>query len=353
MPLTNVHTFLFLSFVLLGIYFLAPVQADRLATRKFVIFSILPATISLALVTGLFSAGGGIHWQPGWLQDDAPLWFWIRNFGLIPFLWIAALTFAIVRRDRPALGILAPASVFFFFCCFISFAPWPWDNVKLMLWCWLAVVPFVWDTVIRPLPLLARAPILFILFFSGALSLLGGLDGRHGYSLVSRAELDRTASALRELPPNSRIAISPDYNHPVLLAGHPVVSGYEGHLWSHGLDYREKYDSLDDLMNQFPGWRAKAKSLGADYLYWGRPERQNYANGQEQWRDKTPRRRPRRRLHPLRPPRACEEIGTPASHRDAESLAPHSLKIWLISAPLRLCARPASISFSSRPRAFA
>ncbi|MGC1479203.1 MAG: hypothetical protein WA771_01765 [Chthoniobacterales bacterium] len=288
MPLTNVHTFLFLSFVLLGIYLLAPLTTDRQATRKFVVISVLPATVTLALVTGLFSAGGGVHWQPGWLQDEEPVWFWIRNFGLVPFLWIATLLVAVVRRDRRALAILAPATAFFLVCCFVSFAPWPWDNVKLMLWCWLAAVPFVWQFILRPLPLIARAPILFVLFFSGAISLLGGLDGRHGYSLIPRADLDRAASALRQLPPTARVAVSPDYNHPVLIAGQPVVTGYEGHLWSHGLDYRDKSDALDDLMNKRRGWREQAKSLGVDYLYWGKPERQAYGYNQSKWRSDLP-----------------------------------------------------------------
>ncbi len=288
MPLASVHTFLFLSVVLLGVYLLAPLATSRLAARQFVIFSILPATICVVLVTGIFSSAGGIHWQAGWLQDDHPIWFWVRNFGLIPVLWIAALVFAILRRDRNALAILAPATAFFLLCCFVSFAPWPWDNVKIMLWCWLAVVPFVWESTLRPLPLWGRSAALFVLFFSGALSLVGGLDGRHGYSLVNRADLDLTASAIRDLPPTARFAAAPEYNHPLILAGRPVAAGYEGHLWSHGLDYRATYDALENLMTQQPGWRKDADRLGVDYLYWGRPERQRYTGGQKQWSTKLP-----------------------------------------------------------------
>jgi hypothetical protein len=288
MPLFSVHTFLFLSLVLLAIYLLAKHPAHRRAARQFVLYALLPATICMTLVTGIFSSAGGIHWQIGWLQDDRPIWFWLRNFGLIPFLWIAALALAIIRRDRDSLALLAPATAFFLLCCFVSFAPWPWDNVKIMLWCWLAVVPFVWDTVLRPLPLWGRAPIVFVLFFSGALSLVGGLDGRHGYALIQRADLDLTTSAVRDLPPTARFASAPEYNHPLILAGRPVAAGYEGHLWSHGLDYRDTYAALDRLMTQQPGWRKDATTLGVDYLYWGRPERQRYGGGQKRWTDKLP-----------------------------------------------------------------
>ncbi len=288
MPLFSVHTFLFLSVVLLAIYLLAKDPAHRIAARQFVLFALLPATICTTLVTGIFSSAGGIHWEPGWLQDERPVWFWLRNFGLIPFLWIAALVIAITRRDRNSLALAAPATVFFLICCFVSFAPWPWDNVKIMLWCWLAVVPFIWDSVLRPLPIWGRAPILFVLFFSGALSLAGGLDGRHGYSLVKRADLDLTASAVRNLPLTARFASAPEYNHPLILAGRPVAAGYEGHLWSHGLDYRDKYDALERLMTQQSGWRKEVNALGVDYLYWGRLERQRYGGGQQQWTSKLP-----------------------------------------------------------------
>ncbi len=288
MPLFSVHTFLFLSLVLLSIYLLARDPAHRDAARRFVLFALLPATTCVTLVTGIFSSASGIHWQPGWLQDDQPVWFWLRNFGIIPFLWVAALTLTIVRRDRNALAILAPATAFFLLCCFVSFAPWPWDNVKIMLWCWLAVVPFIWTLVLRPLPVWGRAPILTVLFSSGALSLVGGLDGRHGYDLVKRADLDLTASAVRDLPATARFASAPDYNHPLILAGRLVAAGYEGHLWSHGLDYREKYDALNRLMTHQPGWRKDADDLQVDYLYWGRPERQRYGGGQKQWATKLP-----------------------------------------------------------------
>ncbi len=288
MPLSSVHTFLFLSLVLLAIYLLAKDPAHRLAARQFVLFALLPATICMALVTGLFSAAGGIEGKAGWLQDDHPVWFWLRNFGLIPFLWIATLAIAFIRRDRNSLAILAPATAFFLLCCFVSFAPWPWDNVKIMLWCWLAVVPFIWDSVLRPLPFWGRVPIVFVLFFSGALSLVGGLDGSHGYGLIKRADLNLTTSAVRDLPLTARFASAPEYNHPLILAGRPVAAGYEGHLWSHGLDYRDRYGALDHLMTQQPGWRKDADSLGVDYLYWGRPERLRYGTGQKQWAAKLP-----------------------------------------------------------------
>jgi hypothetical protein len=151
-------------------------------------------------------------------------------------------------------------------CFLVAFAPWEWDNTKLLIWAWLVAAPLIWSEVLKPLPAIPRGAICVLLFFSGAVSLLGGLDRRHGYDLVSRSELAETVIALKEVPPLDRIAIEPRFNHPVILLGRPVVCGYEGHLWSHGLDYREKLAKLQKVLNQEPGWIEAAGEIGAKWV---------------------------------------------------------------------------------------
>ena len=36
---------------------------------------------------------------------------------------------------------------------------WEWDNTKIMLWCYLAALPFLWERWIAPLRSAARWPI--------------------------------------------------------------------------------------------------------------------------------------------------------------------------------------------------
>ena len=105
------------------------------------------------------------------------------------------------------------------------------------------------------------------LFFTGALSLTGGLDGRHGYTLAKRSELAAAQIALADMPPGSLIAVEPEFNHPVILLGYPVVCGYEGHLWSHGLPYRERLAALRRVLQKQPGWLETAAHLKAKAIY--------------------------------------------------------------------------------------
>jgi hypothetical protein len=78
--------------------------------------------------------------------------------------------------------------------------------------------------------------------------------------------LAASAIAFKDVPPLDRIAIDPQFNHPAILLGRPVVCGYEGHLWSHGLDYREKFTKLRLVIDQAPDWMETAQEIGAKWV---------------------------------------------------------------------------------------
>jgi hypothetical protein len=203
------------------------------------------------------------------------------NFGVLP-VFVALLCWQVRRKDArifvwPALGV-------FLVCCFVKFAPWEWDNTKLMLWSYVVMLPFLWSEVLARWRLWARAASCFVLFWSGFASLLGGLDATHtGHDIATRSELDGVAQAVRGLPVTARFAGCPTYNHPLLLSGRAMALGYPGHLWSHGLPYREAETHLDALMNGEPDWRAHAAALGVRYLFFGPREAEHYPESAQPW----------------------------------------------------------------------
>ncbi len=264
MPFFSVHTFLFLSLVLASIFLFEP--NSRWSLLVFVLAAVPPATLAMWLVTGEFFAASGLRWQPGWMQGEDGWQFWVLNFGVL--LLIAPMLFwkVIVHGTRQTRAFGTVCFAVFAMCCFVSFAPWAWDNTKLLIWAWLAAAPLIWNEVLKPIPSIPRAGLCVLLFFSGAVSLVGGLDRRHGYDLASRSELAACAIAFKDVPPLDRIAIDPQFNHPVILLGRPVVCGYEGHLWSHGLDYREKLTKLRQVLAQEMLWMETAKTIGAKWV---------------------------------------------------------------------------------------
>jgi hypothetical protein len=249
----------------------------------------------MALLGWLVTSGAGgpsalasIGWSPGWMSDGS-LGFWFWNFGIaLPMTLLLCLV--LLPRNRGtdpsvtvARAFVLSAALVFAACLLIRFAPWPWDNTKLMLWSWLVVAPYLWSVLLERRPFVVRVVAVMLLFGSGVVTLLAGLDGRHGYVLIKRSSVDRAESLLRDLHPDAVIACAPEFNHPVLLSGHPVVCGYEGHLWSHGLDYSKRLALLNDIMNGREGWREKARSLGVSRIYWSDLEAVRWPDSKLPW----------------------------------------------------------------------
>lgn len=287
MPFFNAPAFLFLSLVLAACTGAA--WRPRLA-RPFLavgLLSIIPASWLVHTVTVRFTAPSALRFAPGWMQEDDGLWFWLWNFGIfLPLVVLGAVV--LFRRgggDRAARVFYGCGAVTLVFCFLFLVAPWAWDNTKLIIWGYLAVMPFLGNNLITRWPLPARAAVCLLLFASGALSLLGGLDGRHGYKIADRAELAEVQVMLRALPVNARLATAPSYEHPALLLGQPVAMGHDGHLFSQGLDYGPVEAKLATLMNGDEGWRGAARDLRVHYLFWGRREAERWPQSTQPWKE--------------------------------------------------------------------
>lgn len=281
LPLFHIHTFLFLS-LLLGCWALWPRFAHRRAVLLTLAIAFVPASLLVWLITGGFGGASGLHWQPGWMQGEQNFFaFWVFNFGG----WIVLAMALTWEREAPW-KLLGPAAGIFLLCCFVMFARWPWDNIKLMIWSYLVALPFMGRLLARwSWP--ARAVACVCLFASGAVSLAAGLSGG-GYELARRSELAAVEAAAEPLGPEAVFAAEPTYNHPLLLTGHKLVLGYDGHLWSHGIDYRPRQQAFRRLMNGEPGWREIAGQLGVRYIFWGGRERAAFPDSQAPWEELEP-----------------------------------------------------------------
>jgi hypothetical protein len=284
LPLFSIHASLFLGVAMTGLWILAPVS--RYALQRLA----LAAWPLMALSGWLVTSGAGgpsavntLGFAPGWMSDGS-LGFWFWNFGITVPLGIVFCVLLMRRgSSTESLAFVWPAAVMFAACLVIRFAPWPWDNTKLMLWSWLVIAPFLWKELFSRRAFFMRIVVSILLFGSGALTLAEGLDGRHGYDLVKRTDLKNAAALLRKVPPGAMIACAPEYNQPVLMLGHTVVCGYEGHLWSHGLDYKTRWDALNAVMNGESDWRKKARALDISYIFWGDPEKTRWPDSKLPW----------------------------------------------------------------------
>jgi hypothetical protein len=178
-----------------------------------------------------------------------------------------------------------PALFLFFVCCNVLFARWDWDNTKIMIWAWILFLPALWETLLVRERTWCRGGICALLFFSGFLSLLGGMGTpQRLYTIAHLSSLDAIGLAVRDIPIIEAFAACPSYKHPLLLCGRKVVMGYPGHLSSHGIVYGPIEDDLDGLMSGLFNWRLRAARLHVRYLFFGPDERQAWPHSNECWR---------------------------------------------------------------------
>jgi hypothetical protein len=181
-------------------------------------------------------------------------------------------------------AFLIPAIVIFLVGYFVKLAPWEWDNLKVIIWAYLIILPFLWTDLIVHWPIPLRVGICVLLFASGFITLFGGLAaGKTGFGIADRYELDNVGQVLRRLPADARFAGHPIWGSPILLQGRKMVLGYPGHLWTQGFDFGKTNDKLTALMMGAPNYKELARELHARYLYWGRDEKTNYAASKRPW----------------------------------------------------------------------
>jgi hypothetical protein len=305
MPLFNVHTFLALSAVLVFLFACGDAHM-RWHIATLIGGAFVPATFFVWLVSDNFHAGSMLQWHPGWVLNDPNLsrssWydFWFANFGILIPLVLFLLAVCGYRvwksgikwneRQPEDIAFLLPAVAIFVAGMLFKFAPWEWDNLKIMVWSYFLVLPFLWTELIRNWAVPARVGVCFALFGSGFVSLFGGLAaGRPGFEFATRGEVDTVGAAMQAVPVEARLAAFPTYNHPLLLQGRKVVMGYPGHLWTQGFeDYAKVQAALNSLMNGAPNWHELARALGARYLFWGREEKLNYGQSLRPWEATAP-----------------------------------------------------------------
>src|SRR5438034_5788555 len=167
----------------------APIRRHAAAL---LIAAFIPATCFVWVTTDQFHAASVLKWHPGWAQDSSELgapyyrlgpkdfgsstmfgqllqktWngviapffqFWLPNFGLWVPLALGLVGLVAWRiwkgkwhwGDKPSADIafVMAAVVIFAFGYFVQTAPWEWDNLKLMVWGYFLILPFLWSDII-------------------------------------------------------------------------------------------------------------------------------------------------------------------------------------------------------------
>jgi hypothetical protein len=277
LPLTSVHSFVALCpvVVLTALFF-----PSRTAIGALLVGLALAAASSH--LVGAWGRASSIRWEFFLGSDRAfDLWAWLVNFGVVAPLLIVSLFHALrILRGRLSSSprtealweawLMVGFFALFVASLFVALSPWAWDNTKIMLWVVVGASPMIWKYVFAPLTTVARTILLVAVLSPGLPFLADQLSVKNrGHGLFPSDEYNEGQAAKRSLPEVKLLAASPDYNHPWLVSGHHFLAGYEGWLWSHGLDFGSSSTALKKILRASPGWEDEAERAGVTHLLWG------------------------------------------------------------------------------------
>jgi hypothetical protein len=286
LPLVHTHTFLVLMFAAGCLAVLAFFHRYWLI---FLVTGLLTAAPALLWTAG--ALGGGLSsffgWSVGWDHGSANVvWFWFLNTGLlIPVLAIVALC----RWPTFPAGVLyfyLPFAFCFLLANLFRFAPWIWDNVKVLFFWHLASIPLVARFIAhlaRQGPLACGAAAILMV----SLTLAGVLDvSRTAMRAVTYREFDMDgiaiADSIRRVTPSRAIVLhAPAYNTPVCLTGRRSILGYTGIVWSHGINYDRREADIRTIYAGQAGARDLIKRYNIGFLLVGPHERAYIAVNEE------------------------------------------------------------------------
>jgi len=264
----------------------APVWARVWAVwRPWVLFAAAASVLALpqmffATRESAVNAGQFFGWEFGWAHGQTNVvWFWIKNTAVFIPLLVVALAWRGAGVSKRLLFFYLP-----FVLCFVvpnvyRLSPWVWDNIKVLLYWWVASAPLVALVLVRLWRRGGawRAAAVVLLFMQTA---AGGLDvWRAASGAVERqsfepAGLEFAEVIKRETAPRSLILHAPTYNDPVYLTGRRTFLGYPGHVWSHGIDYGPREAELKRIYTGAADAPALIERAGIEYVVVGPLERE-------------------------------------------------------------------------------
>jgi hypothetical protein len=310
LPLFHLHALLIVSLLMLAIAIENQGRAGikTFLLSKMALLAYIPATYLVLRSTGFFKAAGIAHLSWGWtLGNQDPIVYFFMNFG--PWLLLPIAIFFGIYKSQ---GYFAPEKrkrLFIEFGCYTFFlllffnvmlAPWPWDNIKLLIWPYLGFARLA-AVVLEPrlgglYGHAGRLSVAAILLFAGFASVLWTLQipSTRATPLFHIGDLAEAEGALlglkntQNISPEAVFAAATTHLHPLAYFGRMRTHGYGGHLWTHAIDSRDVKDKLDRIMSGDPNSIALARELGITHIYWGKDERLAYGEAPRPWMDILP-----------------------------------------------------------------
>ncbi len=291
LPLVHAHS-LFVLFIVSAFLFFFSLNR----WRDWIAFGIGVSLVALPELFWIFSGSATstkefVAWHFGWdTRNDNLLWFWFKNTGILIPCIIAGLFLMIFIDRRKSEGdseavegndsiqfsaltvFIVPFGFIFVLSNIAKFAPWEWDNIKILIYWFVGSIPLValaiwwlWSKKALFYRLLAVG-LISLLTLSGALDVWRVASAQMRYQLFSKDAVEIAEEIKKKIEPNALFLHAPTFNTPIVLSGRRSMMRYGGHLASHGIDFHEREDDLKRIFSGTATSEIFLKKHGIDYV---------------------------------------------------------------------------------------
>lgn len=299
LPLIHLHSLAVLFVV--GVFLLI---VCRKKWRVWVTFAAGVAVIAVpeliwALTGSASETADFIAWHFGFDKGETNIvWFWIKNTGLfIPLVaagvWLAnsmrgrtdekpketkrakkgkkQADARVVPHPAPLLLFYVPFAFLFILANVAKLAPWEWDNIKVLIYWFVASIPFaavvlswMWrkGSAWRAVAVVC----VLILTMAGALDIWRTVSQQVNYKAFDKDAVAVAEQVKLRTEPRALFVNAPTYNSAVVLTGRPSVMKYSGHLSSHGIDYAERESDVRAIYRGGDTAKELIREYGVQYV---------------------------------------------------------------------------------------
>lgn len=292
MPFFHTHTYLsllFLSVTMAGIGAISLIRRDKTDTsykekylKTLFLFFVPFVLLSIIQMPLFLSQSQGLPFEFGWMKRGENFFsFWFKNTGFFIPLYLLGLWKGGLGRWGKLVGV--SAWMLFFLPNLFRFAPWGYDNLKILTYWYLIGSVFVvaglaWMWNQRRIRLISRigVVVLFIsLTLSGVVEVARLLPTRQKQIGLWSPQDQEFARELRQkTPPDAVFLTAAVHDHPVTaLAGRKILLGFPGNSWSWGIEgWSERERDIHTMFRRGEEAKSLWKKYGIDYIVVGDKE---------------------------------------------------------------------------------
>jgi len=238
-------TWLFLFFTMLAwapLNYWANRPQRNFLLRALAFFLLASVVAFLPVSAWIIGKGGIVSWKVGWLVGASQTEFtprlkeaflmWSKNSIQVLILILPALVFGKFLKETLICCLL------FIVFNFWQIAAWDWDQLKIFVT--LYVIMLMLWSLSNEKAIWRMHLMLVVILIPGIVESVVLFRAGPNFAVYTEQKIKEAEVIRKNTPKNSILAAAPEHNSTVTLTGRFLFSGYEGTVWSHGLNSTER-----------------------------------------------------------------------------------------------------------------